>query len=53
MIPIRVRLGAYAPDQVSVKPGRLESLSWPEHLRPDEEPVAIPNRAARRRARKR
>lgn len=52
MIPIRVRLGAYAPDQVSAKPGRLESLSRPEHLRPDEE-VVVPNRAARRRARKR
>lgn len=52
MIPIRVRLGAYAPERVSASPGLLERFSRPVHLRPDVV-VPVPNRADRRKARKR
>ncbi len=44
----KVQLGAYVPDRIADKPGRLESYSLPVHLRPDA-PVVRPNRADRRR----
>lgn len=49
---IKVRLGAYVPDRLADEPGFLESYSLPAHLRP-ESPAVRPNRADRRRARRR
>lgn len=49
---ISVRLGAYVPDRISTTPSRLESYSLPAHLRA-EVAAPVPNRAARRKARKR
>ncbi len=52
MVRVLIRLGAYVPEHASTAPGVLESHSLPAHLRPDPA-TPVPNRAARRKARKR